>query len=124
MIESPDVVDHDIVAAVHTIFDYGLSIRNSALYVDTGPDGRLRKPNDIDFKIPITPLETAAKFALAAADRRGRSVEEIERSLVEPPNQSAKANSLVVLTAAIERMKHAGFTQEDVTERLKKFFGQ
>ena len=42
LIESEEVVDRNIVESVETLFAFGLAIRNSALYVDAGPDGRFR----------------------------------------------------------------------------------
>jgi AbiV family abortive infection protein len=124
MVESVDVVDPHLGKAAEALFNCGLSIRNSALYVDVGPDGKFRKPSDIDFRIPLPVLRAAAKLALDAADRRGHSLHDIELSLRESPNRSAKENALVVLAEITRRLKDAGLEKDAAAEMLKRAFGQ
>ena len=124
MVESIKVVDPDIMKSVEMILGDGLIVRNSALYVDAGPDGRFRKPSDIDFKIPFPVLHATATLALDAADRRGHSVHDIELSLREPRDQSTMQNSLVIFASVIQRLKDAGFEKGVVVEMLEKLLGQ
>lgn len=35
------------------LFDFGLSVRNAALYVDQGPDGAFRSPSSLDFSLLV-----------------------------------------------------------------------
>jgi len=121
---SEEAAHRSIVESVETLFDCGLAIRNSALYVDTGPDGKFRKPSDIDFSTSLPVLHAAVKLALDAADRRGHSIDDIELSLREPPHQSATQNSLKVLTRAIQRAKDAGLEKHEVVEILEKALGK
>ena len=116
--ETEDVVRRNIVETVEVLFDYGLTIRNAALYVDAGPDGKFRKPSDIDFSTPLPMLHSAAKLALDAADRRGHSIDDIELSLREPPHESAKQNVLKVFVKVIQRAKDAGLDKKEVAEIL------
>lgn len=118
--ESEEVLDRKIVEVVETLFDYGLVIRNSALYADTGPDEKFRKPSDIDFSVPLPALHNVAKVALAAADRRGCSINDIELSLRELPSQLAKQNNLKVLFEVFQRAKNAGVSKDKLEEIIAK----
>jgi AbiV family abortive infection protein len=124
LVESEQVEHRNIIESAEAIFDYGVAIRNSALYVDIGPDGKFRKPSDIDYKTPLPILHNSAKLALDAADQRGHSIDDIELGLRHPPHQSAVQNSLKILAGAIRCAKDAGLEKSEVAKILEKALGK
>lgn len=106
--ESKDVAASEIVKSADVLFNYGLIIRNSALYVDIGPDGNFRRPSDIDFSVPFPTFRVAAKMALEAADRRGDSIELVERSLQGSTSKSESQNVLQVFEMFVQRQGRWG----------------
>jgi AbiV family abortive infection protein len=118
--ETEEVQLRKIVESMETLLDYGLTIRNSALYVDIGPDGKFRKPSDIDFDTPLPILRAATKLALDAADRRGLSMDDIELSLRQPQDELGQQNILKVLTKCVQRAKGAGLEKDKLVEMIEK----
>lgn len=121
--ESVVVIEPEMMAAIDTLFDRGLTLRNAALYVDLSPDRHFRGPREIDFRALFPVLHIAAKSALKGANQRGVSIEDIERSLREAPNQSAKESMLAVLVNAVERFRAAGIEKEIVIQKILKVYG-
>jgi len=110
----------DTLGAIEILTGPGILTRNSALYVDTGPDGDFRKPSDIDFAIPLEILDEATKLALIVADRRGRSGDEIKRFLHQPLSNSETKNFERVSRAVMLRMKLEGVDKERVIKIIEK----
>lgn len=118
--ESEDIGHMDTVSSAEVLFGRGLTIRNSALYVDTAPNGEFRKPSDIEFEIAIPVLIPAAKLALSASNRRGQTSEEIDAWLRAAPSQSMKDNALKVFAEAIQRAKDAGLNEDSLCPAVKE----
>ena len=112
-----------IVESMETLLNYGITIRNSALYVDIGPDGKFRMPSDIDFDTPLPILRAATKLALDAADRRGLSTDEIELGLRKPQDESTQRNILKVFAKVVQRAKDVGVEKEKLVEMIEKARG-
>ena len=119
-----DVLLRDVTEAVNKLFDYGLEIRNSALYVDVGPDGKFGKPSDIDFIAPLPILYTAAKLALEATNRRGQSINDIELTLRKLPSQSDQQCASNILVKMVQRAKDTGVAKSEMEELLFKAFNK
>jgi AbiV family abortive infection protein len=121
VLESGAAEDIEIVNAAEILFDRGLLIRNSAFYVDVGPDGMLRKPSDLDFSVPLPSLRGAAKLALDAADKRGSSPEDFERWLSKPKTKTAEWVADALLVTSFQRLKDAGLKVDDVKHIIDNY---
>lgn len=115
-------VDKDLLAASETLFLCALQPRNASMYVDIGPDGGFRGPNDIEFDIPFPVLHSAANQALLLTSRSGETVTEIKASLREPTTTSERKSALAIMTAVLIRMRDAGVSKEEALVRLSKYW--
>jgi AbiV family abortive infection protein len=102
----------------------GLTIRNSALYVDRGPTGHFRKPSSIDFSLPFPALHALAIHALAATRRRGESASEIEAELRRPVDDDTRQAARELFVKALEMARDAGIEKEKIEELIKRGFGK
>jgi hypothetical protein len=105
------------------MFDFGLSVRNAALYVDCGPDGAFRTPSSLDFSVPAPGLREVAEHALAAAQERGTSPADIDVHLRRPATAEVIEQARDLAVTTFERMRDLGMTEEEVKMLIAKTMG-
>lgn len=103
-----------------TLSDFGLSVRNAALYVDANPGGAFRKPSSLDFSVPASGLRAVAEHALAAAQERGTSPADIYIHLRRPPTDEVAEQTRDLAVRTLERMRDFGITEEEVKHLISK----
>jgi hypothetical protein len=69
-------------------------------------------------------LNEVANLALNAADRRGQSIDKIERYLKEPPSESEKRYATRVLIQGIHRAKDKGIERSEVHKIIEKSYSR
>ncbi|MER8599354.1 AbiV family abortive infection protein [Mesorhizobium sp. M1339] len=114
------VANDQVAAGLALLSEAGLVPRNGSLYVEAAPDGRFRKPSDIDWSIPITALNALAHELLLLAYGAGSSVNEIEDKLKEGVSRHEAAAGLRTLQLGLERARAAGMTNEETTKLIQK----
>lgn len=113
----------DLAELARTLFDFGLSVRNAALYVDRGPDGAFRKPSSLDFSVPAPGLRAVAEHALAAAQERGTSPADIDVHLRRPATAEVAEQARDLAVKTFERMWDLGITEDEVKRLISKTMG-
>ena len=113
----------DLAKLATALFDFGLLVRNAALYVDRGPDGAFRTPSSLDFSMPTPGLRVVAEHALAAAQERGTSPADIDLHLRRPATAEVAEQALYAMLKATERMRDLGIAKEEVKCLISKVMG-
>jgi AbiV family abortive infection protein len=110
----------DLTKLAKALFDFRLSARNAALYVDRGPDGAFRTPSSLNFSVPAPGLRAVAGHALAVAQECGTSRAEIEVHLRRPATVEMAQQAHDVLAKIVEQMRDLGMTKEQVKHLISK----
>lgn len=105
-----------------TLFEGGLIIRNSALYVDLGPDGQFRKPSNLNFDTPVTALRALTVRAISAANLRGDTASDIEVLLKSLPDEEKKLRAGMVFVKELESARDTGIDRETMIGLIDGYF--
>jgi AbiV family abortive infection protein len=110
------------MAQQNVLLAYGLVPRNASLYVELAPNGRFRKPSDVDWSVGIAAMKDTTARLLRAADEVGSSYGGIESHLRGPNSDRDKERVIKTLQHAIEGLREAGMTEESASGQLEKLW--
>jgi AbiV family abortive infection protein len=120
LLETGVTNNRDLVEASERIFDFGMETRNSSLYVDRGQGKSFRKPSDLNLEIPLDAIYELALLARTALRTRGVSERDINLHLQKSTAESAPEMAGRVFQQAIERLREAGYSFEEVQAFMEK----
>jgi AbiV family abortive infection protein len=120
---SPEDQDESVLSALQ-LLALGLGPRNSSMYVDVGPNGRFRKPSDIDWHIGLAALGNLASRLLRAADRLGSTDSTIELALHKPADKDEQSAIREMITSTVQDLLASGLSPEDIKAEASKLLKQ
>lgn len=115
-----DETARDLMNALDILLPQGLFVRNASLYVDIGPDGKFRSPDDLKFVTPFPVLIEAANKAFKLALALGRTEKELLDHLQAALSVEDRKTAERVLLSAIERLKSAGVSRDEALKLIQK----